>query len=125
MSNTEKLIGRVLRDFAAIEAAGLRYRETLREAVRAGVTQVDLAAALGVSREKIRADVRLEAQRDAVREHDTTYRAERKTRAPRKPWPECDCTRPTFRSLFQHDNGCRATIVFDRASTEQKSAARG
>lgn len=129
MSTTtrQQMIAGAQRALASIEAQAIAYRETAREAVRSGVTQVDLAAALGISREKLRDDLRTEAERAAKRDQDTAYRAGRRgapeaMRADRKPWPECDCSRPKARSLFQHDAGCRAVVEFERAAEEQRRA---
>ncbi len=72
---------KVIKAYEAIAAAEARYREVLREARAAGVEQVDIAAALGVTREKLRIDEMTDEEREALRERDRLRKADLRQRA--------------------------------------------
>lgn len=64
----------VIEAYRAISKAEQRYRETLREALKLGVQQVEISKALDRTREMIRRDAMTEEQRERMRLAD----AERK-----------------------------------------------
>ncbi len=65
----------IVEAFHAIEAAELRYRTILREALAKGdVQQVEVAKALDRTREMIRRDAMTDEQRDALRRADAERR---------------------------------------------------
>lgn len=44
---------------------------------------------------------------------DLAEAEEMRRKASARPWPLCDCTRPEFESLWQHDGGCAARQAED------------
>lgn len=71
----------VTRAYEAIRQAEQRYRETLREALAAGVKQAEIAKELGVTREKLRQDAMPEEKIAELRNADAKRKAELRARA--------------------------------------------
>lgn len=63
------------------------YRQTLRAALDAGVTQQAIATRLRVSTEKLRLDALTDAERDEIRRRNRERGADVRARAKRNPDP--------------------------------------
>jgi hypothetical protein len=68
----------VLAAYQKITDAEERYRATLRRALAAGIPQVELAQALGLSREKLRQDTMTETDRERIRQADAARKRRRR-----------------------------------------------
>lgn len=64
-------IKEVVAAYRRIGQAEERYRSVLRGALEQGITQAELAQALGRSREKLRQDAMTEEDRDRIRQANT------------------------------------------------------
>jgi hypothetical protein len=69
----------VVRAFHAIGDAEERYRETLRQAIRDGVPQVDISRELKRTREMLRRDAMTDDEREALRRADAERKRARGT----------------------------------------------
>jgi hypothetical protein len=71
----------VIKAHEAITAAEERYREKLRAALDAGVPQIEISKALGVTREKVRQDAMTDEERERLRRADAERKADLRQRA--------------------------------------------